>query len=44
MTHKTISLIKSIVRIIGLISLFKNIEIGIILLIIAEVIGIIEEL
>jgi len=41
--HKKISLIKSYIRIIGYILLVFNIYLGILILIISELLGIIEE-
>lgn len=43
MTHQQISFIKSIVRIGGFIALLSYFILGVLLLIIAEVIGILEE-
>jgi len=42
--HKTFSLLKSILRILGLILLLESLIIAVLLLISAEIIGIIEEL
>lgn len=44
MTHKTISFVKSGIRIIGFIVLLQYFILGIFLLIIAEFLGIMEEL
>ena len=44
MFHKKISLLKSIVRIAGFLLLITNLISGIVLLIIAEILGIVEEL
>ncbi len=42
--HTVISFVKSFVRIVGFGMLLVNIEVGVIILIIAEVIGVFEEI
>ena len=42
--HFRMSLIKSIVRIIGFTAILFNITVGVLVLILAEIIGIVEEL
>jgi hypothetical protein len=44
MNHKNISIVKSIVRVVGFSTLVINIEAGVGLLILAELFGIIEEM
>ena len=43
MNHQTISFIKSAVRIIGFLSLIPFPFVGVVILVVAEVVGIIEE-
>ena len=43
MTHKQISFIKSGIRIVGYILLVPNLTLGMIVLVVSEVVGILEE-
>jgi len=43
MTHKDWSYLKSVIRIIGFMGLLGRIEVGVVILILAEIVGILEE-